>query len=406
MQSQRASRTSFFDLPRELRDSVYDNVLSGVKCKIPFSDRKIRNGLGTNFTLFYERFDDKGDLGQLPHGLLACKQMLDEAFDILCNHAHCTLGTSCNCQGCIEDDGPCRKHSWNRISLDQVKNFNGPIQDGTWDAEGVYQLRESSKYAFWVPYDEHLRQQKNSVTDGFFRYLQARPDHPAKHVKFSISLPSPNRQNKWSTDPVDLSCFRSLGSHFDHVTFRLVCPFGDPARGNQVSLRDTALTFAKLHFEAARTAISMVGGGDDSGYDLEDYCKLDAASTLFDVQIEAKRNRWSNKSIVINHSVLQFVRKEDDRPFSYLPFTYFWRHQLRNEAERGDIRWHKVTVERRQERYKPFPWTSSAHNWAQPVKAPASWHIQDIPGLRDTSTALYDFYKQELWVPPRIVGDS
>jgi hypothetical protein len=265
-----AWQTSFLDLPLELRDNVYNDLFQGASFTI--YNPKIRPDLGVTFHFFY-RFNGNRKHRNLPRWLFSCKQIFNEALEQWYRGATCS---PCFCGGSSGRTAP-GSYAAAFCDLDRAQSFDGPVLSTKNEMDCSYVLwsslnaKSTHQPQIIVPrMSEHPV--SYSVMDCFFKYLEQNTDHPAKQIKFSLTIAG----SATGTKSVDLSHFESLGPRFHRVVFRIACPItshGMPAGPvpGYPQLLDVAMLYPKIQHEAIRVGKYLVSGNGNSGWDLRDY---------------------------------------------------------------------------------------------------------------------------------------
>ncbi|KAF2826993.1 hypothetical protein CC86DRAFT_455569 [Ophiobolus disseminans] len=316
--------SSFFCLPRELRDQIYDCLFRG--CSLTFFNNDVRPDLGVTFHFFYQ-YNGTRQHQNLPRWLFACKQILNEGLE------QWYRGASCSPCFCNPNNGRTLAGAYAAAfcKLDRVQSFDGPVLTPDFSADWDYFLwpslpgRSKQRSQTIVPrMSEHWV--SYAVLDCFFRYLQQHPDHPAKQIKFSLMI-TPSEYLTHGIEAVNLSYFETLGPRFDRVVFRIVCPYtssqGNPAwlqPAGWPHLHANASIFPKLQHEAVRVGKSLVGATNSIGWHVRDYLEPMRKSNdeiipnAFEWHIEVtRRSLQQSGQGQMQHEGLQYCRLEHRR---------------------------------------------------------------------------------------------
>jgi len=324
---------AFFQLPRELRDSIYDYLFQGNSFTI--LNKNVRPDLGVTFHFFYQFNGTREHLNHLPHWLFACRQMLHEG------QQQWYRGANCSPCFCSSSNGRTLAGSYAAAfcELDRVQSFDGPVLTTNFSADWDYFLWPSlpmSKMQLqtivprmsehWVSY---------SVLDCFFRYLQQHPDHPAKQIKLSLMI-TPSDSLRKGIGAVDLSYFETLGPRFDRVVFRIVCPY-TASYASRTGLLGSSCAqmhvnssiFPKLQREAVRVGKALVGATETTGWHLRDYLEPmrtssdDVIPNAFEWHVEVTRRSLQRSGQgELQFQGLRFCRLEHRR-HKRREFDYF-----------------------------------------------------------------------------------
>lgn len=291
----------FFNLPRELRDIVYDELFQGVS--LTCSNHEIRREMPVVFHFFY-KFNGNRKHRNLPLWLFTSKQILREAM------TQWYKGASCSPCFCGRDQGRTTPGTYASAfcELDRAQSFEAPVLSNMYGDFGDYVLwpklrtRKTPNVQILVPRmsDE---QHSYSVMDCFFNYIVRNPTHPAKTVMFSLAM-APSEFLVRGIDSVDLSWFEALGPHFDRVIFRVKCPFTRYdifGSSNWPKLRDTLTMYSKLQDEAIRVGKFLVQSGDSTGWSVHDSLvpmldyTQDVIPDAFEWHVEVERRQTQQK---------------------------------------------------------------------------------------------------------------
>jgi hypothetical protein len=265
-----ARRTVFFELPRELRDNVYNNLFQGVS--LAFQHEEVRPDIGARLHYFY-KFNGAREHQALPCWPFASRQMLAESLEQWYGGASCW---PCFCRHGIGKASRRAKTVSSILAkkfcrLTQVRSFNAPNVDNRNGPDTNYILWGSQTTStsqlpqLIVPrMAEHFV--SYSVMDCFFKYLASLVDHPAKEIKLSLSISSAKSLTR-DVGAVDLSHFETLGPRFDRVVFRIACPYSVTLAEHRLN----ATIYPKVQHEAVRVAKYLVGGDESNGWQLRDY---------------------------------------------------------------------------------------------------------------------------------------
>jgi hypothetical protein len=290
-----ARQASFFDLPRELRDSIYNELFQGASLKV--YNPNIRPDLGVTLHFFY-KFNGTRKHQNLPRWLFTCKQIWNEAQE------QWYRGASCSPCFCSRDYGRTISGSYATAfcELDRAQSFDGPVLSTKNEMDSSYVLwpsthtslhtRATNQPHIIVPrVSEHPV--SYSVLDCFFKYLRQNTSHPAKHIKLSFTVAELRTESGYSA--VDLSHFESLGPRFDRVVFRIACPV--TSHRNHTQLHNVAAMYPKIQHEAIRVGKHLVSGVETSGWELRDYLlpmrlpNNDIIPNAFEWHLEVVRRR-------------------------------------------------------------------------------------------------------------------
>jgi hypothetical protein len=263
---------SFLDLPLELRDMVFDELFQGLS--LTGHTSSIRPDLGATFHFFY-KFNGTHKHRSLPRWLFTCKQIYNEAMVQWYREASCS---PCFCNS---ETGrtPAGSYAQAFCQVGRAQSFDGPVLRSKHASDGDYVLWEKQSTEHTEPVkcfvpsiSEHPV--SYAVLDCFHKYLEDNTNHPAKKIKFSLSMEHCIWDHEMPTvSSVDLSSFEALGPRFERVTFRIVCPkvpdgHRDLPHMHRGTLNHTASTYLNVQDEAIKAAKYLVGG---KGWEIRDY---------------------------------------------------------------------------------------------------------------------------------------
>jgi hypothetical protein len=307
---------SFLDLPLELRDMVFDELFQGLS--LTGHTSSIRPALGATFHFFY-KFNGTHKHQSLPRWLFTCKQIYNEAIEQWYREASCS---PCFCN--LETGRtPAGSYAQAFCQLGRAQSFEGPVLNSKHASDGDYVLweRQSAKYPesakCVVPrISEHSV--SYAVLDCFHKYLEDNANHPAKRIKFSLSMESCEWDHEMpASSSVDLTSFQALGPRFDRVTFRIACPivvdqFGAVPDLYWHTLNYTASTYLNIQDEAIKVAKYLVGG---KGWEIRDYLlpirspSDEIVPNAFEWHVEVTR-RAKKQSGHVQYMGMRFCRLE------------------------------------------------------------------------------------------------
>jgi hypothetical protein len=277
------SCTSFFTLPLELRERIYDDAFQGVS--LAWLNTNIRPKLGVTLHFFY-MYNGIYRHENPPQWMLSCKQIHDEAL------VQWYRGASCSPCFCGPDGGKTKPIMLTAELCDiwRVRSLDGPVLNTQREAEGHHELwlskpsmndisgkpsakprnqsrntQNTSLHVFVPRMNEHLV--PYLVADCFHKYIQENKDLPAKQIKLSVLAPCHESRPTRPPPLVDLSYFELLGPRFDRVVFQVACPSVE--LGNIISRHSE--TYLKAQQEAVRVAKYLVSGDGSVGWKLRDF---------------------------------------------------------------------------------------------------------------------------------------
>lgn len=277
-------RTSFYTLPLELRERIYDAAFQGVS--LAWLNTNIRPKLGVTLHFVY-MYNGIHRHGNPPRWMLTCKQIHDEAL------VQWYRGASCSPCFCGPDGGKTKpvKLTAELCDIWRVKSLDTPVLNTQREAEGHHELWLSMPPTNNIPGGPSARSRNQSrdtqntplriyvprmsehsvpymVADSFHKYIEENKDLPAKQIKLSVSVPCHEFGGPMRPPfPVDLSYFELLGPRFDRVVFQVVCPSLD--LGNIISRHSE--TYLMAQHEAVRVAKYLVSGNGSTGWKLRDF---------------------------------------------------------------------------------------------------------------------------------------
>lgn len=318
---------SFFSLPLELRQQIYDELFCDTTYFVTIE--RIR------FTLQYKPADQKWTPNKLSLFLLASKRVQVEALDQFYREAHCTSYSRCWCTGCSGGGTrPCERYTCRILKFSRIRKidyFPDPQPASGYNHSLTIKEKDAVDKRLCL-YPTLLRYPglANREADILAAVLLPGQEHSVRELKLSIELSvhagNPPLMVEESTCSVDLSCFENLGFTLDRVVFRVACPSVSvhmqqepPSR----RLRVCAMIFPALQREVERVAKIMVGAGDEQsndsddsrGYIVRDYMQemRDHSGLIkgaYEWHLEAKRvkkNR-SRSRREVSHGGLQYCR--------------------------------------------------------------------------------------------------